>query len=107
MVDLKPSNLNDTLDITYRNLYPNIATILLILLTMPASTAVQHDETNKNILTTYNDNWMLSALATFHAYRDVEIDWQTVISKNSNEKSRKLDFEWSDHALHFEKIVGS
>ena len=35
----------------------------------------------------------LFALATLHAYCEVEIDRQSVISKFANEKSRKLDFE--------------
>jgi hypothetical protein len=35
----KPSNLKDTLNVTNEELYPSISTVLLILYTMPASTA--------------------------------------------------------------------
>jgi hypothetical protein len=35
----KPSNLKDTLNVTNKELYLSIITILLILYTMPASTA--------------------------------------------------------------------
>jgi hypothetical protein len=46
----KPSNLKDTLNVTNEELYPSISTVLLILYTMPASTATivrsqsQYDE---------------------------------------------------------------
>jgi hypothetical protein len=36
---MKPSNLKDTLNVTNEELYPSISTVLLILYTMPASTA--------------------------------------------------------------------
>ena len=35
----KPSNLKDTLNVTNEELYPSISTVLLILYTMPPSTA--------------------------------------------------------------------
>ena len=35
----KPSNLKDNLNVTNEELYPSISTVLLILYTMPASTA--------------------------------------------------------------------
>ena len=98
MADSKPSNLHDTLLHTNRNFYPSISTILLILLTMPASTitADRSFSTMKRIKTYLRSTMTterLSALATLHAYREVEIDRQSVIRKFANEKSRKLDYE--------------
>ena len=39
LTTVKPSNLKDALNVTNEELYPSISTILLILYTMPASTA--------------------------------------------------------------------
>ena len=65
--------------------------ILLILSTMPASTvtAERSFSTMKQIKTYLRSTMTterLSTLATLHAYREVEIDRQSVISKFANEK---------------------
>lgn len=65
---------------------------------MPASTATaEWSFSMMKRIKTYLRSTMtterLSALATLHAYREVEIDRQSVIRKFANDKSRMLDFE--------------
>ncbi|CAG2229547.1 unnamed protein product [Mytilus edulis] len=97
MLDTKPKTLHETLVTTNKNLYPNISTIISVLLTMPASTATaERSFSAMNRIKTYLRSTMgtdrLSALATLHIYRDVEIDRQNVITKFASVKGRKLNF---------------
>ena len=80
----KPKNLEDTLSCTTEPLYPNITTVLNILLTMPVSTATpERSFSTTRSVKTYMRSTMLtlrlSSLALLHAYRDVPIDSDRVI----------------------------
>ena len=91
----KPINLEDTLSCTSENLHPNVATVLTILLTMPVSTATP--ESTMTRVKTYVRSTMLterlSSLALMHAYREMPIYPERVISDFCASKSRRLAFE--------------
>ena len=75
----KPSNLKDTLNVTNEELYPSISTVLLILYTMPASTATtERSFSALRRLKTYLRTTMLqdrlTSLAVLHVHRDIDID---------------------------------
>ena len=84
MTTAKPSNLKDTLNVTNEELYPSISTVLLILYTIPASTAT----TGRSFsvlrrLKTYLRTTMLQdrliSLAVLHVHRDIDIDIDRVM----------------------------
>ena len=81
----KPNNLEDTLSCTSEDLYPNVATVLTNLLTMPVSTATpERSFSTKRRVKTYVRSTMLtkrlSSLALMHAYREMPIDPERVMS---------------------------
>lgn len=91
MYEMKPTTLYKTLVLTNIEFYPYIATLLLTLLTMSASTAAAEWSFSamhrvKNVGQDDNDN------ATLHIYREIEIDRQEVISIFTQQKTWKLDF---------------
>ena len=80
----KPNNLEDTLSCTSEDLYPNVATMLTILLTMPVSTAPPERSfrTMRRVKTYVRSTMLierLSSLALMHAYREMPIDPERVI----------------------------
>ena len=75
----KPNKLEDTLSCTSEDLYPNVATVLTILLTMPVSIATpERSFSTTRRAKTYVRSTMLkerlSSLALMHAYREMPID---------------------------------
>ena len=79
MTTAKPSNVKDTLNVTNEELYPSISTVLLILYTMPASTATtERSFSALRRLKTYLGTTMmqdrLTSLAVLHVHRDIDID---------------------------------
>ena len=93
----KPSNLKDTLNVTNEELYPSISTVLLILYTMPASTAT----TGRSFavlrrLKTYLRTTMLqdrlTSFAVLHVHRDIDIDIDRVMHSFTLGKSCHVDF---------------
>ena len=75
----KPNNLEDTLSCTSEDLYPNVAAVLTILLTMPVSTATPERSfsTMRRVKTRVRSTVQterLSSLALMHAYREMPID---------------------------------
>ena len=91
----KPSNLKDTLNVTNEELYPSISTVLLILYTMPASTATtERSFSALRRLKTYLGTTMmqdrLTSLAVLHVHRDIDIDID--MRSFTLGKSRHVDF---------------
>ena len=89
----KPSNLKDTLNVTNEELYPSIRTVLLILYTMPASTATTERLFSalrrlKTYLRTTMLQDRLTSLAVLHVHRDIDIDMRSFTLG----KSRHIDF---------------
>ena len=70
----KPSNLKDNLNVTNEELYPSISTVLLILYTMPASTATtERSFSALRRLNTYLRTTMMHDRLTSLAILDVQI----------------------------------
>jgi hypothetical protein len=91
----KPSNLKDTLNVTNEELYPSISTVLLILYTMPASTATTERSFSvlrrlKTYLRTTMMQDRLTSLAVLHVHRDIDIDID--MRSFTLGKSRYIDF---------------
>ena len=91
----KPNNLEDTLSCISEDLYPNVATMLTILLTMPVSTAPpERSFSTMRRVKTYVRSTMLtervSSLALMH---EMPIDPERVISDFCASKPRRLAFE--------------
>ena len=89
----KPSNLKETLNVTNEELYPSI--VLLILYTMPASTATtERSFSALRRLKTYLRTTMLqdrlTSLAVLHVDRDIDIDID--MRSFTLRKSRHIDF---------------
>ena len=81
----KPNNLEDTLCSTSEDLYPNVATVLTILI-MPVSTATPEKSfSTMRRVKTYVQSTMLtkrlSFLALMHPYREMPIDPERVCEK--------------------------
>ena len=81
------------------DLYPNVVTIITILLTMPVSTATpERSFSTMRRVKTYLRSTMkteqLSALALMHAYRDMPIDVEALIREFCAKKNRRLAFEF-------------
>ena len=81
------------------DLYPNVVTIITILLTMPVSTATpEHSFSTMRRVKTYLRSTMkterLSALALMHAYRDMPIDVEALIREFCTKKNGRLAFEF-------------
>ena len=93
MTTAKPSNLKDTLNVTNEELYPSI--VLLILYTMPASTATTGRSFSalrrlKTYLRTTMLQDRLTSLAVPHVHRDIDIDID--MRSFTLGKSRHIDF---------------
>ena len=94
----KPNNLEHTLSCTSEDLYPSVATVLTILLNMPVSTATpERSFSTMRRVKTYVRSTMLterlSSLPPMHAYREMPIDPERVISDFCASKPRRLAFE--------------
>ena len=97
MTTAKPSNLKDTLNVINEELYPSISTVLLILYTMPASTATTGISFAvlrrlKTYLRTTMLQDRLTSLAVLHVHRDIDIDIDRVMRSFTLGKSRHVDF---------------
>ena len=96
MTTAKPSNLKGTLNVTNEELYPSISTVLLILYTMPASTATMERSFSvlrrlKTYLTTMLQD-RLTSLTVLHVHRDIDIDIDRVMRSFTLGKPRHIDF---------------
>jgi hypothetical protein len=92
----KPSNLKDTLNVANEELYPSISTVLLIIYTMPASTATTERSFSvlrrlKTYLRTTMLQDRLTSLAILHMHRDIDIDIDRVLRSFTLGKSRHID----------------
>ena len=90
---------SQTLQHANPDLYPNVVTIITILLTMPVSTATpERSFSTMRRVKTYLRSTMkterLSALALMHAYRDMPIDVEALIREFCAKKNRRLAFEF-------------
>ncbi|CAG2239243.1 unnamed protein product [Mytilus edulis] len=99
--DPKPSTLSETLPVTNSDLYPNIYICLLILVTMPVTTATaERSFSVMRRVKTYVRSTMhterLSGLSILHAYKHWEIDTEKVIDTFAVKKKRRLGFLFSD-----------
>ena len=95
----KPVALTETLQHANPDLYPNVVTIITILLTMPVSTATRKRSFStmrrvKTYLLSTMKTERLSALALMHAYRDMPIDVEALIREFCANKNRRLAFEF-------------
>ena len=85
--------LTETLQHANPDLYPNVVTIITILLTMTVSTATPESRV-KTYLRSAMKTERLSALALMHAYRDMPIDVEALIRKFCANKNRRLAFKF-------------
>ncbi|XP_068675681.1 52 kDa repressor of the inhibitor of the protein kinase-like [Montipora foliosa] len=95
----KPVALTETLQHANPDLYPNVVTIITILLTMPVSTATpERSFSTMRRVKTYLRSTMKterpSAPALMHAYRDMPIDVEALIREFCAKKNRRLAFEF-------------
>ena len=97
----KPNSLVDTLSSISEDLYPNVATVLTILLAVPVSTATRKRSfSTMRRVKTYMRSTMLtkrlSSLAVMHAYIEMPIDLERVTRDFCASKPRRLAFELSN-----------
>ena len=81
------------------DLYPNMVTIITILVTMPLSTTIpERSFSTMRRVKTYLRSKMkterIAALALMHAYRGIPIDVEAVIREFCAKKNRRLAFEF-------------
>ena len=91
--------LTETLEHTNPDLYPNMVTIITILVTMPLSTTIpERSFSTMRRVKTYLRSTMkterIAALALMHAYRGIPIDAEAVIREFCAKKNRRLAFEF-------------
>ena len=91
--------LTETLEHTNPDLYPNMVTIITILVTMPLSTTIpERSFSTMRRVKTYLRSTMkterIAALALMHAYRGIPIDVEAVIREFCAKKNRRLAFEF-------------
>jgi hypothetical protein len=84
LVDEKPERLLDTLHATNRDLYPDIYTIISILLTMSVSSAISERSFSairrvKSYLRSTIGDERLSNLSLMHMHRHVHVDLNVII----------------------------
>lgn len=96
-VGQRPQHLLDTLNATNKDLYPNIFTILTVLLTMPVSSASSERSFSamrriKNYLRATMGDERLSNLSMMHIHRSRHVAISTIIDRFSANKNRRLDF---------------
>jgi len=92
-----PSAISETLAVINCELYPNIYVCLLVLVTMPVTTATaERSFSVMRRVKTYVRSTMLterlSALAVLHAYKHWHIDVEKVIDVFAVKKTRRLGF---------------
>ena len=97
--DEKQVTPTETLQHSNPDLYPNVVTIITILLTRPVSTATpERSFSTMRRVKTYLHFTMkterLAALNLIHAYRDTPIDVEAVIREFCAKKDRRLAFEF-------------
>ena len=95
--ETKPSDLSATLKDTNKTLYPDIFICLVVLITMPVSTASAERQFSimrrvKNYMRSTMSTERMSGLAVLHSYRHMDIDIENVIIQFAGKKDRKLDF---------------
>ena len=95
--DEKPGTLTETLQHANLDLYPNVVTVITILLTMPVSTATPERSLStvcrvKTCLRSTMKTERLAALALMNAYRDIPINVEAVIRELCAKKNRRLAF---------------
>ncbi|XP_069103864.1 zinc finger MYM-type protein 1-like [Argopecten irradians] len=93
----RPDELTEVLDRTAQQLYPSICNILIILLTIPVSTATAERSFSalrriKTYLRSTTRQDRLSSLAMIHVHRDIPIDMDRVMEVFITQKKRKLAF---------------
>ncbi|KAJ8297606.1 hypothetical protein KUTeg_024137 [Tegillarca granosa] len=93
----KPVDLKSTVDSTNKDLYPNIFTCLVILLTMPVSTASAERafRVMRRVKTYFRSTMTsqrMSGLAMLHSYKNVHIDIDKIINEFVGKSNRKLGF---------------
>ena len=98
--DPKPSNLSETLQATSYDLYPNIYICLVILITMPVTTATaERSFSVMRRIKTYVRATMLterlSSLSVLHAYKHWDLDTEKIIDSFALKKKRRLAFLFS------------
>ena len=89
-----PTSIGDTLSETNNILYPNIYTILKILLTMPVTSATAERSFSalkriKSTLRTTMTDERLSSLPLLHVHRDIDVEVDNVIDTFKEYKDRK------------------
>ncbi|XP_062595649.1 52 kDa repressor of the inhibitor of the protein kinase-like [Saccostrea cucullata] len=92
-----PSSLQDTLHSVNPDLYPNIFTVLSVLISMPVSTASAERSFSvmrrvKSYMRSTMSTERLSALAMLHAHKDMPVDYEAVVKEFAQGKSRRLVF---------------
>lgn len=92
-----PQHLLDTLNATNKDLYPNIFTILTVLLTMPVSSASSERSFSamrriKNYLRATMGDERLSNLSMMHIHRSRHVAISTIIDRFAANKNRRIDF---------------
>ena len=95
--DEKPGTLTETLQHANLDLYPNVVTVITILLTMPVSAATPERSLStvrrvKTCLRSTMKTERLAALALMYACRDIPIDVEAVIRELCAKKNRRLAF---------------
>ena len=99
-IDEKPvTHLTETLQHANPDLYPNVVTIITILLTMPVSTTTPERSfrmmrTVKTYLRSTMKTELLAALALMHVYRDIPIDVEALIRRFCVKKKGRLAVEF-------------
>jgi hypothetical protein len=96
----KSSNLTETLQATSYDLYPNIYICLVILITMPVTTATaERSFSVMRRIKTYVRATMLterlSSLSVLHAYKHWDLDTENIIDSFALKKKRRLAFLFS------------
>lgn len=91
----KPEQLCETLEMTNKELYPNVYCILKILLTMPPTTTTAERSFSvmkrvKTYLRSTMGQERLSSLALLHIHSDFDIELKEVIDIFDNAKHRKM-----------------
>ena len=89
----------DSLQLANPDLYPNVITIIAILLTMPVSNATLKRSFStmrrvKTFLRSTIKTERLAALALIQAYKDIPINVEAVIREFCSKKNRRLAFEF-------------
>lgn len=92
-----PETLQDTLPLANEQYYPNVRRCLVVLLTMPVSTATaERSFSTMKRVKTYLRSTMtterLSGLGLLNVYRDMEINSEYIVEKFAARKQRRLAF---------------